>query len=359
VSFPIVLSHGPPAARLGEVAAAGVSHIRLGHAGWNEELVEGQVAAERAQLDAAAAHGVLGWVWLGKVREDPLLTRIVNGLKGHPGLGAWKGWDEPAWGKVPAAPLVRAYKRIKQLDPKHPVVIIQAPRGSVAELSRYRGTFDITGADIYPVSYPPGAHARRKRRDLGLVGDVTRTMAAAAGRKPIWTTLQIAWSGVLPPGHVPRFPSLHDERFMAYAAIVGGARGLVFFGGHLTQVMSPADAKAGWNWTFWEQALRPVVAELRSLEPALTAANVPGIKSGAADVELVARRAGGFLYVIAVRRGGQTSTVGFTGLPRSIRRGEVMFEWANGSYRDVEVQGGGFRDWLGPYDVRVYRFRTL
>jgi hypothetical protein len=184
-------------------------------------------------------------------------------------------------------------------------------------------------------------------------------MVAAAGRKPVWTTLQIAWSGVQPPKHVPRFPSNHDERFMAYDAIVGGARGLVFFGGHLTNAMRPEDAAAGWNWTFWEQALRPVVAELRQLDGALMAADVAGIECGAAGVRLVARRADGFLDVIAVRRDNQTSTVGFTGLPKALRGGEVMFEYANGSYRDVVVQGGGFRDWMGPNDVRVYRFRTL
>lgn len=349
---------------MARVAAAGVTHVRLGHAGWDEELVDGQVAAERAQLDAAHAHGLRGWVWLGKAPRIPpgdrLLTAIVNGLKTHPGLGAWKAWDEPAWGEVPAAPLARAYRRIKRLDPSHPVVVIQAPRGTVAELSRYRGSFDVTGADVYPVSYPPGAHARRANRDLSVVGDVTRTMVAAAGRKPVWTTLQIAWSGVLPPGHVPRFPSLHDERFMAYQAIVAGARGLVFFGGHLKQVMRPADAEVGWNWTFWEQALRPLVAELASpaVAPALTATKTVPVKTGAKDVELVARRAGRFVYVIAVRRSRSTSTVGFDGLPRSVRGGEVVGEWANGSFRDVAVRGGGFRDWFGPHDVHVYRFRV-
>ncbi len=364
MSFPIVLSHGPPAARLGEVAAAGVSHIRTGHAGWNEELVDGQIAAERAVLDSAVAHGLRCWVWLGKVPSLPaepsanhrLLTKIVGGLAGHPGLGAWKGWDEPAWGGVQPAGLVRAYKRIKELDPRHPVVIIQAPRGTAAELGRYRGAFDVTGADVYPVSYPPGTHAARKNRDLGVVGDVTATMAAAAGRKTVWTTLQIAWSGVLPPAHVPRFPSLHDERFMAYQAIVAGARGLVFFGGHLTQVMRPADAQAGWNWTFWRQVLEPLVSELRSVVPVLAGTNAPAVKAGTSDVQLVALRSGGFLHVIAVRRGGSTSTVGFTGLPLSVRRGEVLHEWANGGLREVAVAGGGFRDWFAPHDVHVYRF---
>ena len=81
-------------------------------------------------------------------------------------------------------------------------------------------------------------------------------------------TLQIAWSGVVPtrdrPGLVPRFPSLHEERFMAYQAIVNGARGLAFFGGHLTQVTTPADAEAGWNWTFWDVCCSRCVAELTS-----------------------------------------------------------------------------------------------
>ena len=59
-------------------------------------------------------------------------------------------------------------------------------------------------------------------------------------------TLQIAWSGAAlskdAPNIVPRFPSLPQERFMAYQAIVNGARGLVFFGGHLTEVCTPDDA---------------------------------------------------------------------------------------------------------------------
>ena len=44
---------------------------------------------------------------------------------------------------------------------------------------------------------------------------------------------------------------------MTYQAIANGARGLNYFGGHLTQVASPEDAALGWNWRFWEQVLRP------------------------------------------------------------------------------------------------------
>jgi hypothetical protein len=189
---------------------------------------------------------------------------------------------------------VRAYERLRQLDPTHPVVIIQAPNATVAQLRPYRPAFDVTGADVYPISYPPGTHVQGSNRDLSVVGDLTRTMVQAAGTKPVWITLQIAWSGVLPPKHVPRFPNLHQERFMAYQAIACGARGLTFFGGHLTQVATPADAAAGWNWTFWETVLRPLVRELSSdaVRPALVAPNARfTIGASVAGVDLVARTA--------------------------------------------------------------------
>ena len=62
---------------------------------------------------------------------------------------------------------------------------------------------------------------------------------------------------------------------MAYQAIVERRPRAVFFGGHLTQVATPADAKAGWNWTFWERVLRPLVARAHvgRVQPALVAPN--------------------------------------------------------------------------------------
>src|SRR5439155_8155475 len=270
--FPTGLSEAPPLGgktpdgkdAWAEVASAGATFIRSGVRDWNLQQIDGQLAAERARMDAAQGHGLHCWPRLGNAGTLPpptsggspsvseqLLVRIANGLKGHPALGAYKGVDEPALGGAAPDGLVRANTKLKTLDPDHPVVITQAPRGTVADLLPYRPAFDITGADIYPVAYPPGLHSDLPDRDISVVGDVTKKMVDAAGGKPIWMTLQIAWSGVTPsqtnPNLVPRFPTLHEERFMAYQAVVKGARGLVFFGGQLTQVMSQLDAPTGWN----------------------------------------------------------------------------------------------------------------
>jgi len=163
---------------------------------------------------------------------------------------------------------------------------------------------------------------------------------------------------------------------MAYEAIVNGARGLIFFGGHLTAVMRPEDAASGWNWTFWRRVLRPVVSELASpdLQPALVAPNASAAvttQPANAQIELVTRRTASHLYVIAVRIAGATSLVGFGGLPRKndgtpLTSGEVLFEYvqqplpppAGGRQipRPIGVSGGAFRDWFATYDAHVYRF---
>jgi hypothetical protein len=340
----------------------------------------------------------VGWVWLGDLTDLPprttpgqpsererRLAQVVNGLENEPGLGVWKGVDEPRnpargdkW--IRPAGLVRGYERLDQLDARHPLVLIQAPGSTAAQLTPYRPAFDVTGMDIYPVSYPPGIHGGASNKGVTVVGDWADVIAKAAGPKPFWMTLQIAWTGVVRsqqrPAVVPRFPTLQQERFMALQAIVHGARGLVFFGGHLTQVCTPADAKAGWNWTFWERVLRPVLAELSSSDvaPALVAPKAKAVvKAGLKGVEVATRQEGRTLWVLAVRRDGGTSTVGFTGLPsrhdgQKLTRGEVLSEWVQEPpppplgagrqvLRSVAAENRGFRDWFGPLDARIYRFR--
>jgi hypothetical protein len=415
--FPIGFSNPPPLGKkapsgldgLKELKAGGASFIRTGRADWSidSSTLGTQIKQERDLEDAAQAVGLHCWLWLGDTPNLPttpgsdnekLLTRITAEFKGHPALGAYKGYDEPrnpfsGNNFIRPAGLKRAKAKLAELDPDHPVVIIQAPPSPVEDLIPYRGSFDITGADIFPVSYPPGRHAvgpagpvAGQNRDISLVGDITKKMVQAAGGAPVWTTLQIAWKWATTAESrknvVPRFPTLFEERFMAYQAIVNGARGLMFFGGHLTHNTRPRDAEAGWNWRFWELVLRPLLQELTStaVNPILVAPDSAAtVTASAADVELTTRQDDQFVYVIAVRRGAATTMgsptnqVKFSGLPSKqdgspITDCQVLFEYAQDPlppplgppaqqvFRSVSVTNAGFSDWFGPHDVHVYRF---
>jgi hypothetical protein len=385
--FPIGLSDPPPfdgTAPGGQpawaaIASAGVTYCR-NYTVWTTAAAAEQLLSVGQQLDAASRHGLQLWLALAGVDNNlghqSLLDSIVNTVKSHPGLGAWKGADEAAHGHLPAAGCVAVYQRLRELDPNHPVVLIEAPRGpspnpeshdtplTVAAVKPYAAACDVHGVDIYPVSNPPGLHAGGPpvNTDISVVGDVTRILRRASPGKATWTTLQIAWSGVVPP-HPIVFPTFPQARFMAYDAIIAGARGLFFFGGHIRAVMNAADRQRGWNWTYWGRVLHPLLQELTDAahSPALTAPlSSHAIKANATDVALSAREAGGFLYVLAVRRSPtRNGPVRFTGVPATVSSGTVLAHPGGNPARRVTVSGGAFTDPspFAPHNARVYRFR--
>ncbi len=202
---------------LQELADAGGLFMRTGPSGgdWTEETVQ----LQGLWLDAAAKRGLYCWPFLRELaslkpedtRREALLRDVVTRFKNHPGLLAWKGVDEPEWGQHPIPPLLRARAIIRDLDPNHPLTLIQAPRGTVASLRPYNPTGDILGTDIYPISYPPGTHSLLTNKTLSLVGDHTRIMMEVTdGKMPVWMVLQIAWSGVVKPGKTLRFPTFPE-----------------------------------------------------------------------------------------------------------------------------------------------------
>ena len=137
--FPIGFTMPPPfdgltpegKSGLQELADAGGTFMRTGTSGgdWTPATVE----REQQWMDAAAAHGMYCWPFLRELgsigtndtRHEALLREVINRFKNHPGLLAWKGVDEPEWGKHPLPPLLRARDIIRELDPHHPLVGVE------------------------------------------------------------------------------------------------------------------------------------------------------------------------------------------------------------------------------------------
>jgi hypothetical protein len=107
--------------------------------------------------------------------------------------------------------------------------------------------------------------------------------------------------------------------------------------------------------------LKHVLQELNStaVGPALTAPPAPTtVTTNATDVRVVARQAGGFLYLICVRRSPTAhGPVRFAGLPSGLKYGQALFEYDGKDFRTVVASRGSFTDPFAPHDARVYRFR--
>jgi hypothetical protein len=360
---------------LKELHAAGGSFLRTGPNGnvrWSDKYIE----QEQKWFDAAADAGMyclpflkeLSTIDPGEEKLEAMLKKVVERFKDHPAMGCWKGADEPEWGNEYIEPMLRTRRLVRELDPNHPMWIVQAPMGTIDSLRRYNDTMDITGQDIYPIAYPPGAHSRLPNREISLVGEHTRIMQEVVSeQKPIWMTLQIAWSGVAKTGRTLRMPTLAQERFMAYEAIINGARGLVYFGGSLPATLSPRDKELGWNWTWFDVNLRPLLAEIDEnspLYPALIAraSEIPircrreGIPfAPEKDIELLVREVDDEIFLLACNRGTQTLQVNFLQIPPVKSEVEVLYE----GQRKVRVEDHAINDYFGPYDVHVYRMKRL
>jgi hypothetical protein len=356
-----------------ELRDAGAVFMRTGPSG-KQSWDANWIAQEEAFQASAARAGMYCLPWLnelsaiepGDKKSEEHLRQVIRTFRDSPGLGFWKGEDEPQWGEMNSrgkktpAPLIHAYEIIKEEDKDHPVWIVQAPRGTVEQLKAYNATHDVAGVDIYPISYPQGLHVPADaNKELSMVGDYTKKMMAVVeNKKPVWLTLQIAWSGVSRPGqNTLRFPTFPEERFMTYDAIINGARGLIYFGGNLAIDMNAADKALGWNWTFWRRVLRPVIEEVGDKGPLAQALVQPNsrlpIKTNGEGIESCVREVGGEVFILAAsKEPRKTKQVEITGLPQALTDGEVLFE----EPRKVTAKNGTLKDWFAPWDVHVYKF---
>lgn len=351
---------------IAELHDAGATFLQTGPAGKHWWTNDASLALEQKWEDAAAKNGMHCWMRLnnlpapGNTFAEAEFKALINRFKKHPGFGVWNSVDEPEWGKVPVEPLLQVSHLLHQLDPNHPVSINHAPRGSIESLRRYNAACDITGCDIYPISYPPGRHVEDvwTNREISVVGDYTRRMVEVAeNKKPVWIYLQIAWSGVANEGKTLRFPTFPEQRFMTFQAIINGARGIIYFGGQIPSAITPEDAKLGWNWTFWRRVLRPVIEQIGEKSPLYPALVAPEsklpVKVRGDGVEYCVREVGRDIFLLACKREGHITKAEFSGLPEKLNGGEILFE----DPRKVTLKNGSFTDWFAPFEVHIYHFR--
>jgi hypothetical protein len=371
-TFPIVLAKGPPAGGLAEVAAAGVNFVKVGPGTgpWTEADIAETIGWNRA----AAVAGIHTWINLSSLSrarpggwQEALLRHVVGSLEADrsaTAIGMWKGADEPWRFRVrPTSlrfPYCLATGRGERrwcagrlpIDRDHLWVTVQAPRAGVWSLTSYSDVTDVHGVNHYPIAIGD------PDPELGEVGSWTNVLRWATPNRAVWTTLQICWSWSYDAAGNVALPTFEQERFMIYDAILNGARALAFYGGQNPKCWGQLDGAGGWNWTFWERVLEPLVREIGAGSPIAPALTSPGstrvLRTSDPTVQAISRPGrGGERWVIAARTGEGSQTVTISGLPAGAAGATVYTE-----DRSVPIVGGSLTDTFDRFAVHVYRVRS-
>lgn len=217
----------------------------------------------KADLTALKSYYDQGRWAEGEVLADSIWTAIGKPIP-QPGYGLSTA---PERAEKLGNGMLEGYKALRAIDPGHPVWMNHAPRNTIEDLAFFDRAADIVGCDIYPVPESPMIkHSDLANRTLGSVGAYTRRMQDAAPGKPVWMVLQGTGWGDFHENFqddakkVMRRPRKDESRFMAYDAIVHGARGILYWGTQYVEKDSQ----------FWLELL-DIARELKSLESVLTA----------------------------------------------------------------------------------------
>ena len=265
-----------------------------------------RAASNKEALDIIENAGLNAWLNTGglidfskdSTKRKKQLTELVSQFKNHPALAVWEVPDEALWslgypkfefmfyGKqwsteqqdsilkvlsiaIPekAQGISDGCELLKQLDSLHPIWMNHAPRNTLSQLQLFSKSADIVGCDIYPGYKGVDGHNELHKYRMSSVGAYTDIMQNAAPNKPVWMVLQgFSWDFLRLKNPIrenldpKNFPTYKHSRFMAWDAILHGAKGILYWGSYMV------DSKS----LFWNSILG-VTKEIATLEPFLLA----------------------------------------------------------------------------------------
>jgi len=326
----------------------------------------------KEQLDSAHEHGLKAWVPLGghldfskdRTEREEHIRQRVEELKDHPALLVWESMDEPAWtwkkpweARASAEGLAQGHGFVKELDPDHLLWINHAPRNTWKTLAKFSQNVDIIACDVYPIiskdidadktyaMMPNGEQTDLADQTISCVGGYIDKLKKAAGpKRATWLVAQgFAWDDQL-------YPTYEETRFMAYSAIIHGAKGILYWG---TQSMpQPSE-----HWS----NLKKVSRELGDLAQVLASPTIShsisldyeemgfSIDTG---VEILVKEHDGIICLLMANTTVGPAKVTLSGLPFAADSLDVIFE-----DRSLSVSENSFQDSFDPYQVHVYKAR--
>jgi len=282
--------------------------------------------------------------WVG---NEAILRGVVMTFRDHPAIIAWYNNDELPFEKKEE--IEGYYRRIKELDPAHPQLMVHYRPGSYRT---FFDAYDIVGVDVYPIPQKPVTELS-ERIDLA--------WKEVEGKKPVWAVPQsFAWyqhrkaedaTDTLGRRRLPmpsewtkgRSPTYDETRAMTYLALVHRAKGIIYWCYYNMSYLP--DFVERWHF------MRRIGAEVKELFPALLSPEeMPvSLEPASEAIHCLMKVADGKRYILAVNGSREPQRPSFR-LPAGVSAPvKVKFE-----QRSIPVKDGFLTDFFAPLAAHVY-----
>lgn len=181
---------------------------------------------------------------------------------------------------------------------------------SEAQLKTAGALADIVSGDLYPVPEGHCAGTQPQYPDCSLddPGHFTADLARVFPQKPVWFIQQAnRWKEYTdtPPVN-DRFPTLAETRYMAYDAVINGARGIFFFG------ITDWGKAFPYTEPIFASSVPTVASELQQLAPYLISGTGRTVTTNSGDVAGIAYTLGNKTLLLLVSHARQQGNVTVT-----------------------------------------------
>ena len=262
---------------------------------------------------------------------------FIKKFKDYPALLGWDIFDEQftgSWGKQNYKFIAEQCRKLKDIDPYHPVFINENQYG----MNFLRGRNLVFPGDLLSLDYyawtPSGNIPVTSKyvRDLMHIGD--------NDGRPGWMFLFAAgyafWSS--------RDYTPAEQEFSTYASIINGATGIYYWASH---------PKSNSQW----KQIKKLFKELKELTPVLASIDTPPVvvPSNPA-IEFLVKRYENCIYIVAVNNKREPVDVRFEISTPAVQEGQAKVLFEN---RRININRGVIADSFDGFSRHIYKMDTV
>ena len=324
--FPFGLYDLDTVEMLKDAAAAGINTAELDISNVTEEIMR---SAAELNMKVIICFGD---------KDLETVKAIVNKWKAYPALIGWYIFDEPDMRGIDRKDFFAIYQAVKEVDSAH---FVTTSFGAPPHFRDFVDGVDIIMPDPYPVPTSP----------LIKVLNACNSATEAIGDTPektLFATLQ-AWERA-----DRRAPTASELRGMTYLALVGGAKGILYYSYGAAVVKNTDFGNIAYPLPeslpeLW-QCIKQIARELKEIEPILALPQGKIKVTADQAIAYVIKQAGRTNYIIAVNCTEQASAFKLE-LPLPTKKVQDLLN------PETKYQAGGdvLAEDLEGYGARVYR----